>query len=64
MDCDLIVMGMHGRSGIARVLMGSVTEEVVRRAHCPALAVKSPFPESLLVPATQTRGPVALSPTG
>ena len=53
--CDLIVMGMHGQSGIVRVLMGSVTEEIVRRAHCPALAVKTPFSESILVPAAQSQ---------
>ena len=38
--CDLIVMGTHGRRGLARVLMGSVAEAVLRGAPCPALAVK------------------------
>jgi nucleotide-binding universal stress UspA family protein len=38
--CDLIVMGSHGRSGIKRLLMGSVAEKVVRRATCPVLVVK------------------------
>ncbi|MDG2014171.1 MAG: universal stress protein [Pirellulaceae bacterium] len=37
---DLIVIGTHGRSGIERVLMGSVAEAVVRKAKCPVLAVK------------------------
>jgi len=37
--CDLIVMGMHGRTGLRRALMGSVTEEVVRKAPCPVLTV-------------------------
>jgi nucleotide-binding universal stress UspA family protein len=45
--CDLIVMGTHGRSGFSRVLTGSVTEAVVRRAPCHTLAVKTPFPESV-----------------
>jgi nucleotide-binding universal stress UspA family protein len=40
--CDLIVMGTHGRSGLARLLMGSVAEQVSRQAHCPVLTVKSP----------------------
>jgi nucleotide-binding universal stress UspA family protein len=37
---ELIVMPTHGRTGIARVLMGSVAEEVVRKAKCPVLTVK------------------------
>ncbi len=39
---DLIVMGTHGRGGLTRLLMGSVAEEVVRRAECPVLTVKQP----------------------
>jgi nucleotide-binding universal stress UspA family protein len=42
--CDLIVLGTHGRTGLRRLLMGSVAEEVVRKAHCPVLTVKTPFP--------------------
>jgi universal stress protein A len=38
---DLIVMGTHGRTGLGRVIMGSVAEAVVRRAECPVLALKS-----------------------
>jgi len=41
---DLIVMGTHGRSGLSRLLMGSVAEQVVRRAACPVLTVKSSLP--------------------
>lgn len=37
---DLVVMGTHGRSGIGRVLLGSVTEKVVRHAPCSVLAVR------------------------
>jgi len=37
---DLIVMGTHGRTGLGRLLMGSVAEQVVRRAPCPVLTVK------------------------
>lgn len=42
LPCDLIVMGTHGRSGLDRLLMGSVAESVLRRAGCPVLTVKSP----------------------
>lgn len=38
---DLIVMGSHGRTGVQRVLMGSVAEAVVRHANCPVLTYKS-----------------------
>ena len=40
--CDLIVMGTHGRTGLARLLMGSVAETVVRKAPCAVLTVKVP----------------------
>jgi len=42
---DLIVLGTHGRSGIGRLLMGSVAELIVRKAACPVLTVKNPVPE-------------------
>ena len=45
--CDLIVMGTHGRTGLAHQLMGSVAEQVVRKATCPVLIVKTPLPGSL-----------------
>lgn len=41
-DADLIIMGTHGRSGIAHALMGSVAEQVVRTARCPVLLVRAP----------------------
>ena len=37
---DLIVMGTHGRSGVAHLLLGSVAERVVRLAACPVLTVR------------------------
>jgi nucleotide-binding universal stress UspA family protein len=40
-NSDLIVMGTHGRSGLGRLLMGSVAEQVVRKASCPVLTVKA-----------------------
>lgn len=42
---DMIVMGTHGRTGIGRLLMGSVAEGVVRRASCPVMTIHLPFPE-------------------
>jgi nucleotide-binding universal stress UspA family protein len=45
--CDLIVLGTHGRTGLRRALMGSVAEQVVRRAPCPVLTVKTPFAPAL-----------------
>ena len=39
MPSDLIVMGTHGRSGFERLVLGSVTEKVLRKAACPTLSV-------------------------
>lgn len=41
-SADLIVMGTHGRRGWDRLMMGSVTESVLRKARCPVLAVRKP----------------------
>lgn len=41
-NIDLIVMGTHGRSGIRRMLAGSVAERVVRSARVPVLTVRHP----------------------
>ena len=38
---EMIVMPTHGRTGLTRLLMGSVAEEVVRKAKCPVLTVKN-----------------------
>lgn len=46
-DVDLIVIATHGRSGLERLLLGSVTERVVRRVSVPVFVVKS-FGKSLL----------------
>jgi len=40
-DIDLIVVGTHGRGGLAHVLLGSVAEKVVRKAPCPVLTVRT-----------------------
>lgn len=39
-DCDLVVMGSHGRSGIRRLLLGSVTEAVMRLSSKPLLVMR------------------------
>jgi nucleotide-binding universal stress UspA family protein len=49
---DLIVMGSHGRGGMARLLLGSVSDVVVRRAGCPVLLARGG-------PAVATPQPVA-----
>ena len=36
---DVIVMGTHGRSGLEHLILGSVTEKVIRKARCPVLTV-------------------------
>lgn len=41
---DLLVMGTHGRTGISRLLLGSVAEQVLRQATCPVLTVSGPVP--------------------
>jgi nucleotide-binding universal stress UspA family protein len=41
-NSDWIVLGSHGRTGLGRLLMGSVAEQILRKAGCPVLTVKSP----------------------
>jgi nucleotide-binding universal stress UspA family protein len=55
---DLIVLGTHGRTGLGRLLMGSVAEQVVRRGPCPVLTVRTPFHEHL------STGEVLAAPVG
>ncbi len=50
--CDLIVMGTHGHSWLRERLFGSLTEEVVRLAHCPVMVVKAPAHKALAAPPT------------
>ena len=39
-DIDLIVIGTKGRTGLRRILMGSVANGVIQHAHCPVLLVR------------------------
>jgi nucleotide-binding universal stress UspA family protein len=41
-NADLIVLGTHGRTGLAHVLLGSVAERVVQKSPCPVLTVRHP----------------------
>jgi len=45
-NADLVVMATHGRSGLSHMLMGSVAEQIVRKAPCPVLTLKQPMPVS------------------
>ncbi len=56
LGCDLIVMGTHGHSWLNRLLFGSVTEEVVRRARCPVMVVKAPAHQAELPVAQAAHG--------
>jgi nucleotide-binding universal stress UspA family protein len=42
-DIDLVVMGTHGRTGLERTLLGSVTERVLRTVDVPVLTVRGPI---------------------
>lgn len=48
-NVDMIIMGTHGRTGLARMLMGSVAEAIVRKAKCPVLTYKPSAKEIDLV---------------
>jgi nucleotide-binding universal stress UspA family protein len=57
---DLIVMASHGRTGVSRLLMGSVAEGVMRKAPCPVLIVRQPAEKdapdkNLFTPSQETR---------
>ncbi len=41
-EIDLIIMGTHGRTGLVHLLLGSITEKVIRWAPCPVLTVRDP----------------------
>jgi nucleotide-binding universal stress UspA family protein len=47
MRADLLAIGTHGRSGFDRLLLGSVTEKVLRKAECPVLTVPRQVPDAV-----------------
>lgn len=52
LEADLIVVGTHGRNGVARWLLGSVAEGVMRQASCPVLVIP-PERQALKVPSIE-----------
>ena len=44
-DADMVIMSTHGAKGLEKILLGSVTERVVKRVHCPVL-VMNPYKKS------------------
>lgn len=44
-EADLIAMSTHGRSGLARLVLGSVADQIVRRSHLPVLLVRPEMDE-------------------
>ena len=66
LQCNLIVIGTHGRTGLGRLLMGSVAEEVLRKAVCPVLVVKAERASSSAEPETTLNDgePIEVRPRG
>lgn len=60
-DIDLIIVGTHGRRGFQRMLMGSVAEEVVRKAPCPVLTIHDKLDQVLEQPKRRIVAPVDFS---
>jgi len=59
---DLIVLGTHGRRGVAHLMLGSVAEQVVRTAPCPVLTVPGRVPERVQRPQEAAWGLLPGSP--
>jgi nucleotide-binding universal stress UspA family protein/quercetin dioxygenase-like cupin family protein len=67
LPCDLVVMGTHGKTGLGRLLTGSVAEEVLRKARCPVLVVKAPLraaPDAQQETSARPGDPVDVRPLG
>lgn len=54
-NSDVIVMGTHGRTALARLLMGSVAEDVLRKAPCPVLTSKPLLERKRIVPENEEK---------
>jgi nucleotide-binding universal stress UspA family protein len=65
LEADLIVMGTHGRRGFRRLLLGSVTERVLRQAEAPVLSISpsAPKPDAEGPPFRRILCPVDFSPS-
>jgi nucleotide-binding universal stress UspA family protein len=61
LPADLIVIGTHGRGGFDRLLLGSVTEKVLRKATCPVLTVPPPTASTSNLPFKRLLCPVDFS---
>lgn len=59
---DLIVLGTHGRSGFDHLLLGSVTEKILRKAPCPVMTVPPPAASASTLPYKRILCPVDFSP--
>jgi nucleotide-binding universal stress UspA family protein len=51
LDADLVVVGTHGRTGLGRLLVGSVAEAAVKKARCPVLVVREKNHPTVSAPA-------------
>jgi len=60
-EAGLIVLGTHGRTGLQRLLMGSIAENIVRKANCSVLTVKTPISHRQAEPNFAER-PIAATP--
>jgi universal stress protein A len=60
-EAGLIVMGTHGRTGLSRILMGSIAENIVRKANCSVLTVKTPLSHARAEP-EYAEQPIAATP--
>jgi nucleotide-binding universal stress UspA family protein len=59
---DLIVLASHGRTGLARLMLGSVAEAVIRTAPCPVLVLRTPLAPSAREEEEAERIPVSVPP--
>ena len=55
-EIDLIVVGTHGRTGLGKLLLGSVAEDILRHAHCPVLTVGPKVSGRAKLPAFEAKG--------
>lgn len=60
-DADLLVIGTHGRRGVRHLIVGSVAEEIVRRAPCPVLTVPNAARRTAPSPSAPVLAPVDFS---